>query len=329
MNFLQIHFVVVQSDTWHKHCILYRQASAICKIPTPTPESRWPRRKKMAIRNTDSGLLDQYFLDISNSTPLDSKQECDLARRIQQGDQGARNELVNANLRFVVRLASEFQGCGMDLEDLISAGNVGLITASERFDPKRGVKFITYALWWIRQAILNSLSQDTRTVRLPANRVKLLNSITQIAREIHQKTGLEAESAEIADILSVPVDRVREMQMWSRDLASLDQPTSADETQMPLNVIADDRQELPDYEVSDASDQIQLEAALASLEEREALVLCEHYGLVDDNPKTLEAIGKNVGLTKERIRQIKEKALRKLRHPRHREWLDPLRESIA
>lgn len=283
----------------------------------------------MAIRSTDSGLLDQYFLDISDSTPLDSKSECDLARRIQQGDQEARNELVGANLRFVVRLATDFQGCGMDLEDLISAGNVGLITAAERFDPERGVKFITYALWWIRQAILNSLSQDTRTVRLPANRVKLLNSITQIAREIQQKTGFEADDSEIADILGVPVDRVREMLMWSRELASLDQPTSGDESQLPLNVIADDRQVSPDHEVSDASDHQQLQLALASLEDREAHVLREHFGLIDDEPKTLEAIGQNVGLTKERIRQIKEKALRKLRHPRHREWLDPLRESIA
>ena len=283
----------------------------------------------MAIRSTDSGLLDQYFLDISDSTPLDSASECELARRIQRGDQEARNELVGANLRFVVRLATDFQGCGMDLEDLISAGNVGLITAAERFDPERGVKFITYALWWIRQSILNSLSQETRTVRLPANRVKLLNSITQIAREIQQRTGDEAEDTEIADILKVPVDRVREMLLWSRELASLDQPASGDETQMPLNVIADDRQVSPDFDVSDASDHVQLQMALASLEDREAHVIREHFGLTDDEPKTLEAIGQNVGLTKERIRQIKEKALRKLRHPRHREWLDPLRESIA
>lgn len=283
----------------------------------------------MAVRSADSGLLDQYFVDISDSTPLDSASECELARRIQQGDREARNQLVSANLRFVVRLASEFQGCGMDLEDLISAGNVGLITAAERFDPERGVKFITYALWWIRQAILNSLSQETRTVRLPANRVKLLNSITQVSREIQQRTGLEAEENEIAEILSVPVDRVREMQMWSRELASLDQPTAGDDTQLPLNVIPDDRQVSPDFEVSDASDQARLRMALASLEEREAQVIREHFGLTDNDPKTLEAIGKNVGLTKERIRQIKEKALRKLRHPRHREWLEPLRESIA
>jgi RNA polymerase primary sigma factor len=217
----------------------------------------------------------------------------------------------------------------MDLEDLISAGKVGLITAAERFNPERGVKFISYALWWIRQAILNSLSQDTRTVRLPANRVKLLNSITQISREIHQMTGVEPHEDQIAEILDVQVDRVREMLFWSRELASLDQPNSGDDTQVPLNVIADQRQDSPDLEVSYASDQFQLDLALASLEDREALVLREHYGLDDDEPKTLEVVGKNVGLTKERIRQIKEKALRKLRHPRYREWLDPLRESIA
>ena len=274
----------------------------------------------MAVRSTDSGLLDQYFQDISDSKPLDSTSECELARRIQLGDRDARNELVSANLRFVVRLATDLQGCGMDLEDLISAGNVGLITAAERFDPERGVKFITYALWWIRQAILKSLSQDTRTVRLPANRVKLLNSITQISREIQQKTGVEPEDADVAQILEVPVDRVREMLMWSRALASLDQPTSGEDAQarMPLHVIPDDRQVAPDYEGSDESDHQQLVMALASLEDREAHGIREHYGLVDDDPKTLGAIGKNVGLTKERIRQIKEKALRKLRHPRHR-----------
>ena len=156
----------------------------------------------MAVRSIESNLLDQYFLDISDSTPLDSASECGLARRIQQGDQEARNELIQANLRFVVRLASEFQGCGMDLQDLISAGNVGLITAAERFDPERGVKFITYALWWIRQAILNSLSQDTRTVRLPANRVKLLNSIAQISREFQQKAGIEPLANQI-DVLLI------------------------------------------------------------------------------------------------------------------------------
>ena len=283
----------------------------------------------MAIRSLDSGLLDQYFLEISDSIPLDSASECRLARRIQVGDEHARNELVTANLRFVVRLASEFQGCGLDLEDLISAGNVGLITAAERFNPELGVKFITYALWWIRQAILNSLSQDTRTVRLPANRVKLLNSITQISREIHQMTGVAPHEDQIAEILDVQVDRVREMLFWSRELASLDQPNSGDETEASLNVIADQRQDSPDLKVSYSSDQFQLDLAIASLKDREARVLREHYGLDDDEPKTLEAVGKNVGLTKERIRQIKENALRKLRHPRYREWLDPLRESIA
>jgi len=128
------------------------------------------------VRSVESALLDLYFQDIADSCPLPASAETELARRIRVGDGAARNTLVQANLRFVVRVASEFQGCGMDLEDLISAGNVGLIKAAERFDPERGVKFITYALWWIRQAILNSLSQDSRTVRLPANRVKLLNT---------------------------------------------------------------------------------------------------------------------------------------------------------
>lgn len=280
------------------------------------------------VRSRDSVLLDLYFQDIADSTPLTSAEECALAQRIHAGDEDARNELVQANLRFVVRVASEFQGCGMALEDLISAGNVGLITAAERFDETRGVKFITYALWWIRQSILNSLSQDTRTVRLPANRIKLLNNITQLTRKLGQETGDEPDESTIADELDVPVRRVREMLVWSREIASLDVPTGDDE-HLPLNVIPDEHSSLPDTDVSEDSDQRQLELALASLEAREAEVIRQHFGLDDDEPKTLEAIGRDVGLTKERIRQIKEKALRKLRHPRHRDWLDPLRESIA
>ena len=281
------------------------------------------------VRNTDSEVLDLYFQDISDSTPLEQEMEGNLGRRIQEGDGEARNKLVNANLRFVVRVASEFQGCGMDLEDLISAGNVGLITAAERFDPARGVKFITYALWWIRQAILNSLSQDSRTVRLPANRVKLLNSIAQLSRQLVQANGDEPDDETIAEALEVPVKRVREMMMWSRDTASLDHPIKGDDDHHPLNIIPDFSQDSPDFEVSHASDQRQLDIALSSLEDREAEVLRQHSGLDDEEPKTLEAIGRNVGLTKERIRQIKEKALRKLRHPKHREWLEPLRESIC
>ncbi len=220
------------------------------------------------VKNTDSALLDLYFQDISDSSPLPADTETELAKRIRVGDGSARNTLVQANLRFVVRVASEFQGCGMDLEDLISAGNVGLIKAAERFDPDRGVKFITYALWWIRQAILNSLSQDSQTVRLPANRVKLLNSIVQLSRQLRQANGEEPGEETLADVLGVPVKRVREMMMWSRDIASLDQTNGTEEDYQPLQVIPDETLDAPDAVVSDASDQAQLQEALASLEER-------------------------------------------------------------
>jgi RNA polymerase primary sigma factor len=281
------------------------------------------------VRNQDRTLLDLYFTDIAGSTPLSAAEECKLAQRIRRGDADARNTLVMANLRFVVRVASEFQGCGMALEDLISAGNLGLITAAERFDESHGVKFITYALWWIRQSILNSLSQDTRTVRLPANRIKLLNSITQLSRQIGQETCDEPDEVTIATALDVPVRNVREMMLWSRDIASLDAPFQSDEENLPMHIIPDETVEAPDCRVSSASDQRQLDLALASLEAREAEVLRQHFGLDDEEPRTLEAIGRDVGLTKERIRQIKEKALRKLRHPRHRAWLEPLREAIV
>ena len=273
-------------------------------------------------------ILDIYFQDIADSKPLTAQEEVELARRIKAGDEDARNQLVAANLRFVVKVATEYQGCGLGLEDLISAGNVGLIQATERFDETKGFKFITYAHWWIRQSIFNSISQESRMVRLPANRVKLLNSIASLLKNLGN-TNIEDPTPErIAEELGVSVDMVEDTLMRAQDVYSLDAPVSEEDDRNPLNALTDHTQALPDALVSESSDRNLIYEVLDTLNERESEVLRLHFGLEDEQPRTLAKIGKRLGLTKERVRQIKEKALSKLRHPRRRASLAPLMESI-
>ncbi len=222
-----------------------------------------------------------------------------------------------------------YQGRGLPLEDLISAGNIGLITAAERFDETRGFKLITYAHWWIRQAIQNSLSQDSRMVRLPVNRIKLLNSITSLTERLEQEQAAEPESEAIARELGVSVDLVEDTLLRAPKVCSLDAPFVGDEDdQNPLYDLCDDIQELPDARVNETSDREQIDTVLDTLEEREAEVLRFHFGLDGGEPATLEEIGNRLKLTKERVRQIKEKALSKLRHPRRRAHLEALREMV-
>ena len=274
----------------------------------------------------DNELLDIYFQDIADSKPLSAEAEIDLARQIRAGSEDARNTLVAANLRFAVRIACEYRGCGIPFEDLIGAGNVGLITAAERFDEARGVKFITYAHWWIRQSILNALSRESRTVRLPANRVKLLNSITALLKQLGHNQIATPTPEDIALKLGVSVEMVEDTLLRAQGVCSLDTAGPDEEDHAPLSVLSDDCLEMPDASISKRSDRQLLERVLDTLDAREAEVLRQHFGLEDQEPRTLARIGKNLGLTKERVRQIKEKALNKLRHPRRRAHLDTLRE---
>jgi RNA polymerase primary sigma factor len=269
----------------------------------------------------DSEVLDIYFQDILDSKPLSAEKEAELAREIRVGNERVRNDLVAANLRFVVRVATEYQNCGLPLEDLISAGNMGLIQAAERFDETRGFKFITYAHWWIRQGIYNAITQ----VRLPANRVKLLNSITRLLKELGYAQITNPSPEFIADELGVSVDMVEDTLMRAQDVRSLD-TSGEEEGHSPIN-IEDHSQVSPDVEVSLHSDKKLLKRVLSTLDPREAQVLRLHFGLEDKEPCTLARIGKHLGLTKERVRQIKEKALSKLRHPRRRVHLAELREA--
>lgn len=273
----------------------------------------------------DSEVLDIYFQDIADAEPLSSEKEAELARKIRAGNERARNELVAANLRFVVRVATEYQNCGLPLEDLIGAGNVGLIQAAERFDESRGFKFITYAHWWIRQAIYNAITQESRLVRLPANRVKLLNSITKLLKELGYAQVTDPSTEYIAKELGVSPEMVEDTLMRAQDVCSLD-TTGNDDEPAPINMVQDSSLDSPDVQVSVMSDKKLLKRVLKTLAPREAQVLKLHFGLGDREPFTLARIGKVLGLTKERVRQIKEKALSKLRHPRRHAHLMALKE---
>ena len=275
----------------------------------------------------DSESLDLYLKDIATSEPLSGKREIELAQRIRKGDQRARDTLVAANLRFVVSVARDYQNHGVPLADLISAGNMGLMTAAERFDGARGFKFISYAVWWIRQAIHQSLAQDSRVVRLPINRIDLLHNISKVSRELRQSEEADPEPETIAEKLGVSVEMVKDTLLRARDVWSLDASFREDDDHSLLHVIPDNNQKAPDIEVVDESVRDQVEMVLDTLDDRESEVLRLYFGLGDEESMTLEEIGARFSLTRERVRQIKEKALGRLRHPRRRTQLEPLLES--
>ena len=259
--------------------------------------------------------LGSYLAEIAHSKPLSSADEVDLARKIKQGDERARNRLVEANLRFVVSVAKEYQNRGVPLADLISAGNVGLITAAERFDEKKGFKFISYAVWWIRQAILQTLADQSRTVRLPLNKIGLLYKISKASRLLQQERADDPRPEAIAEQLDVPVDEVKETLVCGRSVRSLDAAFREEEEQSLLDVLPDDRQESPENLVMRGCLRGQIDSALSGLVGRESEILRLYYGLDGEESMTLEQIGARFGLTRERVRQIKEKALHRLRHP--------------
>ena len=265
--------------------------------------------------------LGSYLSEIASSTPLSASDEIELARRIKEGDEEARNGLVEANLRFVVSVAKEYQNRGVPLADLVSAGNMGLITAAERFDENKGFKFISYAVWWIRQAILQTLAEQSRTVRLPLNKVGLLYKISKASRAIRQKRADEPEPEEIAQELEVSVDEVKETLLSGRSVRSLDASFQEEEEQSLLDVLPDDSQESPEMDVIRDCMRGQIENALSGLVNREAEIIRLYFGLKGEEPMTLDQIGSRFCLTRERVRQIKEKALLRLRHPSRSERL--------
>ncbi|MEL6443948.1 MAG: RNA polymerase sigma factor RpoD/SigA [Bacteroidota bacterium] len=267
-------------------------------------------------------MLDQYLHEISQVSLLTPDEEVDLARRIKQGDEIALHKLVRANLRFVVSVAKKYQGQGLSLADLISEGNYGLVKAARRFDETRGFKFISYAVWWVRQSILKALSDHARTVRLPQNRIGTLSKMRKASDRLAQKHGRRPNIEELADELEIKETKVLEGMQHARRSLSVDAPFSDDNGNSLLDVLPDAEQEAPDEELTAESVKIDVERVLSMLSPREAEITRLYFGLGAERPQTLQALGERFGLTRERVRQIKEKALRKLRQKRCREELE-------
>ncbi len=256
-----------------------------------------------------------YLKEVANSRPLSSEEEGKLGRRVKAGDLGARNELVEANSRFVVSIAKQYEKGGRNLGDLISAGNVGLITAAEKFDETKGFKFISYAVWWIRQAILQDLGVYERTVRLPLNRVDLLLKMKRFTEDYMKKTGEKPSLADIAEQFDVSVSDVSRLLNDKKYPLSLDAIGENDERSL-YETVSDKNQQQPDEVYSANALEEEVKDSLKFLSEREADVLKYYFGLEGYPEMTLEEIGQKLGLTRERIRQIKEKAIMTLRHPK-------------
>ena len=269
------------------------------------------------VLSEEDRTLRLYFHDITGLMPLSREREVELAARIQQGDLQARDELVQANLCFVVDVAKHYQNRGLSLADRISAGNVGLITAAERFDGTKGFKFISYAVWWIRQSILQTIGEQVRTVRLPLNRLNLLQNIAKTSWRLGQGREREPDVEEVATELGVPVEEVVNTLLSGRAVVSLDKVFAFEEGDLNglPNALADPRQELPDVQVLRDSAREQLEGALNNLDERESHILRLYFGLDGEEMLTLAQIGAGLGITRERVRQLKKRALSKLRHP--------------
>ena len=258
--------------------------------------------------------LDLYLREIGETPLITAQEEVRLAKRIKEGDQIALEKLTKANLRFVVSVAKQYQNQGLSLADLINEGNIGLIKAAKRFDETRGFKFISYAVWWIRQAILQALAEQSRIVRLPLNRVGTLHKIGKISSSLEQEYGREPSPDEIARELELSEVEVSDTLKISNSHLSLDAPFSVSEDNSLMDVLEDEFQPAPDEALLVESLKVEIERALDSLNPREAEVVNLYFGLTTEKALTLEEIGARFGLTRERVRQIKEKAIRRLRH---------------
>ncbi len=263
--------------------------------------------------NRESQSLEKYLQEIGKVDLLKPDEEIELARRIKKGDQIALEKLTKANLRFVVSVAKQYQNQGLSLGDLINEGNLGLIKAAKRFDETRGFKFISYAVWWIRQSILQALAEQSRIVRLPLNRVGALNKIGKAFSALEQEFEREPSASELAEELDMSLFEVADTLKISGRHLSMDAPFAQGEDNRLLDVIHDDRQPSPDTTLMKESLKQEVRRALSTLSEREAEIIRLYFGLDLEHSLTLEEIGERFSLTRERVRQIKEKALRRLR----------------
>jgi RNA polymerase primary sigma factor len=264
------------------------------------------------VTNRDTPSLDKYLQEIGRVDLISPEEEVILARRIKAGEIEALKKLVKANLRFVVSVAKQYQNQGMSLPDLINEGNLGLMKAAQRFDETRGFKFISYAVWWIRQAILQALAEQARIVRLPVNKIGSINRINRAFARLEQEFEREPTSQEIADILEMIPEDVKEALKTNGRTVSMDAPISAEEDNNMYDLIQSPDTPSPDKNLINESLAYEIERALSTLSLRESKVLKLYFGLGMKHPYTLEEIGEELGLTRERVRQIKEKAIKRI-----------------
>ncbi len=266
------------------------------------------------VTNRDTPSLDKYLQEIGKVDLITPEDEVVLARKIRSGDSEALAKLVKANLRFVVSVAKQYQNQGMSLPDLINEGNLGLMKAAQRFDETRGFKFISYAVWWIRQAILQALAEQARIVRLPVNKIGSINRINRAFAKLEQEFEREPSSQEVAEMLEMLADDVKEALKTNGRTISMDAPISSEEENTMYDVMQNPDTPSPDRNLINESLAYEIERALTSLSPREAKVLKLYFGLGMKHPFTLEEIGEELNLTRERVRQIKEKAIKRIQY---------------
>jgi len=266
------------------------------------------------VTNRESLSVDKYLYEISKVDLISAEEEVELAKRIKEGDKKALDRLVKANLRFVVSVSKQYQNQGLSLSDLINEGNVGLIKAAQRFDETRGFKFISYAVWWIRQSILQSLAEQARIVRLPLNKIGSLNKIVKVFSRLEQEFEREPSVYEIANELDISPDDVKQALRSIGRTISMDAPLIDGEENNLYDVLKSSDSPKPDNSLLLESLQQEISRVLSSLTYRERDIISFYYGLNGNSPHTLEEIGEKFGLTRERVRQIKEKAIKRLRH---------------
>jgi RNA polymerase primary sigma factor len=283
------------------------------KTKTKKPAAKKPI-KKIKPSKVSSGSISMYLAEIGKFNPLPPEREVELAIRIQDDDERAIKELVEANLRFVVSVAKKYQGNGLSLADIINEGNMGLIKAAKRFDHTRGFKFISYAVWWIRQSILQALAEQSRLIRLPLNRVGTITKITRAAEKLEAEVERQPKGEEIGNQLEMSGDEVLMAMQYSRRHSSLNSPFQEGENSSLLDVIEDSEAEEPEMKIMMESMKEEVGGALETLSDRERVVLEMYFGINRDSAMTLNEIGEEFDLTRERVRQIKEKAIQRLRH---------------
>ena len=296
---LNIFIIIIVSDSWE--LTIYLLTMRQLKITKQ-------------VTNRDTPSLDKYLQEIGKVDLITPEEEVALARKIKTGDKVALAKLVKSNLRFVVSVAKQYQNQGMSLPDLINEGNLGLIKAAQRFDETRGFKFISYAVWWIRQAILQALAEQARIVRLPVNKIGSINKINRVFARLEQEFEREPSSQEIADVLQVAPEEVKEVLRSNGRTVSMDAPISSEEDNNMYDVMHSDDNPSPDKHLINESLTYEIERALSTLSPREAKVIKLYFGISMKHPLTLEEIGEELGLTRERVRQIKEKALKRIQY---------------